>query len=72
MRKARLLKGWKLYLALILFSYPLLFAIMWTEARWRLRQPHPSLAAIAAIAAAGAVILVAWTYVGTSRRDHSN
>jgi len=72
MRKARLLKGWKLYLALILFSYPVLFAFMWMEARWRLHQPHPSLAAIATIAAVGTVLLVAWACAKTLRRNHSN
>jgi hypothetical protein len=72
MRRARLLKGWKLYLALILFSYPFLFAVMWTEAHWHLREPHLSLAVIAMMAAALTVVLVVWACAGSSKKGHSN
>ncbi len=68
MRKARLLKGWKLYLALTLFSYPLVFAITWMDLRWRPRQTHLSMEAIAMIAAVSTVLVVVWACAGSSRR----
>ncbi len=70
MRKTRPIQGWKLYLALSLFAYPLLFAITWLVAGRQYR--HLSLAAVATVATLSTLCLVIWVCVETWRKGHSN